>query len=84
VRHVDLLDWLERRLGLTWLEHPPPPADDVALPPAHLVIPPKEPLDALRELVVLGYYRGILNLWLTCVSWPNSSSLRPCWASSTA
>jgi len=61
VRHVDLLDWLERRLGLTWLEHPPPPADDVALPPAHLVIPPKEPLDALRELVVLGYYRGILN-----------------------
>jgi len=58
VRHSDLLDWLERRLSLQWLQQP------VAVPvqPARMLVYPKrEQLDALRELVTLGYYRGILN-----------------------
>nr|WP_255631964.1 ATP-binding protein [Rhodoferax sp. U2-2l] len=61
VRHADLLDWLERRLNLSWLEHPSAPDAEVARSPAGMVLPPKAPLAALRELVVLGYYRGILN-----------------------
>ncbi|WP_078366432.1 ATP-binding protein [Rhodoferax fermentans] len=61
VRHIDLLDWLERRLKLSWLENPVPVAEDTAAPVAELVVPPKPQVDALRELVVLGYYRGILN-----------------------
>ncbi|HOE43047.1 MAG TPA: ATP-binding protein, partial [Rhodoferax sp.] len=62
VRHVDLLDWLERRLSLCWLETavpaPVPPVPQVA---GEAVYPPAKQLDALRELVALGYYRGILN-----------------------
>ncbi|MDR3367674.1 ATP-binding protein [Rhodoferax sp.] len=61
VRHADLLDWLERRLNLTWLETAPPAAEEAPPPSNELVYPPKPQLDALRELVVLGYYRGILN-----------------------
>ncbi|MES2878079.1 MAG: ATP-binding protein [Pseudomonadota bacterium] len=67
VRHSELLDWLERRLSLTWLETPPaallPPALRVVLAPASLalVYPARQQLDALREVVGLGYYRGIMN-----------------------
>ncbi|MBB1076737.1 response regulator [Rhodoferax sp. 4810] len=61
VRHADLLDWLERRLKLTWLETATPPLEDAAQPASELVYPPKPQLDALRELLTLGYYRGILN-----------------------
>ena len=63
VRHSELLDWLERRLELVWLETPP----DVPLPAAAAasavswVVPEKQSLDALHEVVNLGYYRGILN-----------------------
>ncbi len=60
VRHAELLDWLERRLSLTWIETvAPTPA--IALPVAALVYPDPPQLEALRELVSLGYYRGILN-----------------------
>jgi len=61
VRHADLLDWLERRLGITWLETAVPTTEDTARPTTELVYPPKPQLDALRELLTLGYYRGILN-----------------------
>ena len=62
VRHSELLDWLERRLSLTWLESPVA----ALLPPvptrtAPLMVPTPAHLAALREVVNLGYYRGILN-----------------------
>jgi signal transduction histidine kinase/purine-cytosine permease-like protein len=60
VRHADLLDWLERRLNLTWLETPPEVVEPEAQP-APLAYPQRQQLDALRELLALGYYRGILN-----------------------
>ncbi|AVT21249.1 hybrid sensor histidine kinase/response regulator [Paracidovorax avenae] len=68
VRHTELLDWLERRLALQWLEEmaaapaaaPPPPAagPDAALPDAAL--PDAARLATLAEAVELGYYRGVM------------------------
>ncbi|MFO1191148.1 MAG: ATP-binding protein [Rhodoferax sp.] len=63
VRHTELLDWLERRLALTWLDAAPPgpaAAQDGARR-ASWVLPAQPDLDALNEVVSLGYYRGILN-----------------------
>ncbi len=60
VRHADLLDWLERRLNLSWLETPVVPSEDTVQPMTETVYPPKPQLDTLRELLMLGYYRGIL------------------------
>ncbi|MBL8339504.1 MAG: response regulator [Rhodoferax sp.] len=63
VRHTELLDWLERRLALTWLDAAPPPAaaaQDGARRPSW-VLPAQPELEALNEVVSLGYYRGILN-----------------------
>jgi len=61
IRHSELLDWLEQRLQLQWTERvlpaPEPPA-----PPAPVLPPPAERLAELRELVVLGYFRGIVRL----------------------
>ena len=67
VRHSELLDWLERRLQLTWTESPR--SDDAVavvspasgLAPTNWVFPERRALDALQEVVDLGYYRGILN-----------------------
>jgi CheY-like chemotaxis protein/anti-sigma regulatory factor (Ser/Thr protein kinase) len=67
VRHTELLDWLERKLGLTWLEAATAPVDSgvagLARPTVRAsgVAPPKADLLALQELVRLGYYRGITN-----------------------
>lgn len=72
VRHSELLDWLERRLGLQWVydEAPAPPmagtSDAIAAPafpasPAPLTYPDADTLAALGHVVALGYYRGILN-----------------------
>jgi signal transduction histidine kinase/CheY-like chemotaxis protein/purine-cytosine permease-like protein len=60
VRHSALLDWLERRLNLSWLDTPSdtPTADPVSEP---VVWPDRGQIDALREVVGLGFYRGILN-----------------------
>jgi signal transduction histidine kinase/CheY-like chemotaxis protein/purine-cytosine permease-like protein len=60
VRHSELLDWLERQLGLRWsdaaaLSEPAAPAQ------SPWVWPPAPALKSLQELVQLGYYRGILN-----------------------
>jgi signal transduction histidine kinase/DNA-binding NarL/FixJ family response regulator/purine-cytosine permease-like protein len=59
VRHSELLDWLERQLGLRWLQEPaataaPAVAQPWAWPHADLLVP-------LQQAVQLGYYRGILN-----------------------
>lgn len=60
VRHGELLDWLERQLGLRWHEGeapapagPPATAATWSLPRPELVAP-------LQHAVQLGYYRGIL------------------------
>ena len=62
VRHTELLDWLEKRLGLRWL-HEAEPAVPVAptLPAPARVWPAPDQLEALLALVRLGFYRGILN-----------------------
>ena len=63
VRVSDLLDWLERRLGLQWLEAPRPGESPVLAPSAQeLVYPSQQRLRELDELVNLGYFRGIVNL----------------------
>ena len=63
VRHSELLDWLERKLALTWLETEA--AADLApvTAPVETTItpPPYADLLALQELVRLGFYRGITN-----------------------
>ncbi|MBC5765177.1 ATP-binding protein [Ramlibacter albus] len=60
VRHSELLDWLERQLGLQWLDAAaPPPTSAPAAAPWQL--PREELLTPLLEAVQLGYYRGILN-----------------------
>ena len=67
VRHTELLDWLERRFSLVWLEAPASAFGADALPSALVAIsapsirPSPEALEALREVVALGYYRGIMN-----------------------
>jgi CheY-like chemotaxis protein len=63
VRHSELLDWLERRLGLKWVAEAPPPAEPAAhaAVPAAAAYPAREQLEALQEMVNLGYYRGIMN-----------------------
>lgn len=58
VRHEELLDWLEQRLGLQWLQEPAPPAPAPAAD-APLAWPREDLLAPLREAVQLGWYRGI-------------------------
>lgn len=60
VRHAELLDWLERQLGLRWLQDPPVAAQPDA-PTAAWTWPHSELLQPLLQAVQLGYYRGILN-----------------------
>ena len=63
VRHTELLDWLERKLELSWLETPNAPeaqaATVIAASDEIRVAPPRAELLALQELVRLGFYRGI-------------------------
>jgi signal transduction histidine kinase/purine-cytosine permease-like protein/DNA-binding NarL/FixJ family response regulator len=65
VRHTELLDWLERKLELTWLEAPIIPVVALLAPvrdsAPNGVAPPETDLLALQELVRLGFYRGITN-----------------------
>ncbi|MFH0130445.1 ATP-binding protein [Variovorax sp. VaC1] len=60
VRHSELLDWLERRLGLQWTEAAAKPAPAVVAPRA-MRAPSLPRLRALEEAVSLGYFRGIMN-----------------------
>ncbi|MBC7610173.1 MAG: response regulator, partial [Polaromonas sp.] len=63
VRHTELIDWLERRLGLSWRHGSPPEVKSVVPDFAAL---PRVPPDAIQrvallEVVNLGFYRGIMN-----------------------
>jgi signal transduction histidine kinase/DNA-binding NarL/FixJ family response regulator len=65
VRFDELLDWLGARLALHWLPpaaplRPAPPP--TAAPAPTGCVPPRERLQALREMVVLGYPRGVQRL----------------------
>ncbi|MBI5278620.1 MAG: response regulator [Burkholderiales bacterium] len=59
VRHNELLDWLERQLGMVWLDTPPAEAPPPA--PATWTLPSADLMPLLQQAVQLGYYRGILN-----------------------
>ncbi len=61
VRHTDLLDWLEQRLHLSWLDADPSIKPPDTPPAQALTRPQPQHLQALLEMVNLGYYRGILN-----------------------
>jgi hypothetical protein len=65
VRQEELLDWLQRALGLRWLAAdavpalPEPPKVAAPAPPPLPAVAP-ELLARLRESVALGYPRGVL------------------------
>lgn len=64
VRHSELLDWLERQLGLRWVHEQasaPMPAPAGAPATGAAAWPRAELLAPLQNAVQLGYYRGILN-----------------------
>ncbi len=62
VRHTELLDWLERRLSLTWIDEiPAQPLSDIEGLVAPRVLPNATQLASLLEVVNLGFYRGIMN-----------------------
>jgi hypothetical protein len=66
VRHTELLDWLERKLELVWLDAAQAQAQKkapatVLQVAASVIAPPLSDLLALQSLVQLGYLRGILN-----------------------
>ena len=61
LRHSELLDWLERRLALDWLEAAPELASAPETPLAAEPVPSAAALQALFEAAELGFYRGILN-----------------------
>ena len=76
VRFTELLDWLEKRLKLIWLDaaitDTLPAAVDV---PPRRVWPDSGALTALLEVVNLGFYRGLLNhLARVETAQPDSSS----------
>ncbi len=61
VRHGELLDWLTQRLGLVWTEQAVPVARALEAVKLPALLPTAPQLQALRELVALGYFRGIMN-----------------------
>jgi signal transduction histidine kinase/CheY-like chemotaxis protein/purine-cytosine permease-like protein len=60
VRHTELLDWLERKLKLTWQE-PAAPPEPPPEPTQAIELPAVAQLQELLALARLGYYRGIVN-----------------------
>jgi signal transduction histidine kinase/ActR/RegA family two-component response regulator len=61
VRFDELLDWLGRQLGLRWLAAPPAPSAPAAAP-IDSPRPSRAQLHALRDVVDLGYPRGVQKL----------------------
>jgi CheY-like chemotaxis protein len=60
VRHAELLDWLERQLGLRWREDEVVAPAPVTASAATWTLPRGELVAPLQQAVQLGYYRGIL------------------------
>jgi signal transduction histidine kinase/CheY-like chemotaxis protein/purine-cytosine permease-like protein len=60
VRMAELIDWLGQRLALQWLDMPPPLPPPSSAPHGAPCLPPRGQLEALGELVNLGYVRGIV------------------------
>ena len=63
VRHSELLDWLERRLSLVWTDEVMPEMPSMASHPpvAPQSWPTSARVQALAQLVSLGYFRGVMN-----------------------
>ena len=64
VRHSELLDWLERRLSLVWTDAlVPDTAVAASRTPAvaQLTWPTPARVQALAQVVSLGYFRGVMN-----------------------
>jgi len=63
VRHAELLDWLERRLELVWIDPAAPPraASAMGAAPDVRIFPTASALQALAQAAQLGYYRGLMN-----------------------
>ncbi len=63
VHLAELLDWIGRRLGLTWVENPEDKAladaQRTAPGDANMIVPAPAFLDALEQQIHLGYVRGI-------------------------
>jgi len=66
LRHSELLDWLEHRLELVWVDVQDAPTTVVTKPQLSvdtpLVTPPRAVVETLLGLVQIGYLRGILNM----------------------
>jgi signal transduction histidine kinase/DNA-binding NarL/FixJ family response regulator len=60
LRHSELLDWLERQLGLRWLEAPVARLA-VAAPAQPWVWPAAAALDGMKQSGQLGYFRGVMH-----------------------
>jgi len=58
VRHEGLLEWLTERLHLRWRHSAP--GTEALVAPTVLLTPPPARLGGLREALLLGYYRGVL------------------------
>jgi CheY-like chemotaxis protein len=61
LRHGELLDWLQRQLELRWLQEPRVAAPTPRQSAGVLRRPAPQSLQALRQAVQLGYFRGIMN-----------------------
>jgi CheY-like chemotaxis protein len=59
VRFDELLDWLGTHLALQWRAAPPVPAAEPVAAPGDAPLPSRAQLEALRDVVSLGYPRGI-------------------------
>jgi CheY-like chemotaxis protein len=62
VRFDELLDWLGTRLSLQWRAAPPVAAPASVAAPGDAPRPSRAQLEALRDVVSLGYPRGIQRL----------------------
>jgi signal transduction histidine kinase/ActR/RegA family two-component response regulator len=62
VRFDELLDWLGTRLALQWRAAPPAAAPEPGSAPDDSPRPSRAQLEALRDVVSLGYPRGIQRL----------------------